>query len=56
MVSAGGSCAGTSEITQEAEIRRITVGSQSGQFSHETLPGKYSTQKALSGRVAPLQA
>jgi hypothetical protein len=31
--------------TQEAEIRRIWVQSQSGQIVHKTLSGKYSTQK-----------
>jgi hypothetical protein len=38
-------------VTQEADSRRITVGSQPGQIVHETLSQKYSTRKK-SGRVA----
>jgi hypothetical protein len=37
--------------TQEAEIRRIEVQSQSRQIVHETLSRKYSTQ-SRAGRVA----
>jgi hypothetical protein len=33
--------------TQEAEIRRITVGSQPGQIVRESLSLKYLTQKGL---------
>jgi hypothetical protein len=33
--------------TQEADIRRIAVPSQSSQIVHETLPQKYPTQKGL---------
>jgi hypothetical protein len=33
--------------TQEAEIRRIAVWSQSGQTVHETLSQKYPAQKGL---------
>jgi hypothetical protein len=32
---------------QEAEIRRIVFQSQPGQIAHETLSGKYLTQKWL---------
>jgi hypothetical protein len=39
--------------TQEAEIRRITVRSQQGANSLETLPQKYTTQNR-AGRVVQL--
>jgi hypothetical protein len=38
--------------TQEAEIRRITVQSQSGQKVHKTLPQKNPSQKNWAGGVA----
>jgi hypothetical protein len=35
-------------VTQEAEIRRISVQSQLRQIVHETLSGKYPLQKGLA--------
>jgi hypothetical protein len=38
--------------TQEAEIRRIKVGSQPGQIVHETLARKNPSQKKRTGGMA----